>query len=140
MKSKFAPIVRLKKEVLEGAQSELALINREIHAIEQEITDQKASLMMLSTPSMGDFSLFRQHQLFTTRMRAMIEETKQKLIAKFQEQNEAQFHLNEVLQEFEKFKYLEAEEEKAHLEYLKKQEAQFLDEVAIMGYNNKKGR
>lgn len=140
MKSKFTPIVKLKKEALDKQQRVFALINQELHTLQKELNSQKESLLSLAKPRAGDFSLFRQHQLFTTKMRAIIESTKDALARKVQEHNQAQNELNSVLQEFEKFKYLETQEEKALLEKIQKEEAQFLDEVAIMGYNNKKGK
>jgi len=100
MKSKFAPIVRLKKEALEEVERKLALINQEIFSIQEKIASQQNTLLALDKPSAGDFNLFRQHQLFTTQSRHIINQTKDALSRKAQEQNQAQFELNEALKEY----------------------------------------
>lgn len=139
MASQFAPIARLKKEHLERLRRQMAQIQGEIMRIEQEITESKTALLNHAKPTHGEMRLFAQYALMTQSYHTRINQAKTTLHRVMKEHNALQMKVNAALIEFEKFKYLQTQEEHLFRKKLKKQEALFMDEVAVMGYNMQQG-
>ena len=139
MISKFAPITKLKKEKLESLRRSLMQVNHKIHQIEEEISTTKNELLSYDKPSHGPALLFSQYAMMTETFKKRINMAKEKLYYAMQEKNVVQTQVNGALIEFEKFKYLQTQEEEAHRLKMKKEEALLLDEVALMSYNLQQG-
>ncbi len=135
MKSKFAPLVKLKKEQLEEAKRALMRLNAYINEVESELVSLKNELNSLEVPSGGTALLFSQYSMMTQSFHQQIRNKKEELYRCIRDLNVVQDRVNRAYIEYEKYHYLQKEEERALLLRLKKKEALELDEIAVMGYN-----
>ena len=138
MKSKYAPLVRLKKENLEEVRRMLLSSNQKIQKIQELIKQTQQDLYACEKPLAGSLKDYNQYILVTTTYRRERDKSKNDLAIAFHKHNEIQDLLNKALIEFEKFQYLQAQEEKAYMKKIKRDEAQYLDEIAVIGYNRQK--
>jgi hypothetical protein len=138
MTSKFAPLTKLKKEQLEEVRRLLLQSNLYIQNLETELVGFEQDLMNQKAPTSGTIALFSQYTALTQACHDQIIRKKDQIYYAKQERYKIQDQVKVALLEFEKFNYLQIEEEKEHARKIKKEEAIQLDEVAIMGYNAKK--
>jgi len=138
MTSKFASLTKLKKEQLDETRRLLMQANVYIQTLQTELVKLEDDLVQQQTPLSGDISLFQQHRLLTQACHDHIIRKKDEIYYAKQEHQKIQVAVKEALQEYEKFHYLQTQEEEAHRTKVKKAEAAQLDEVAIMGYNLQK--
>ncbi|MDH5463994.1 MAG: flagellar FliJ family protein [Thiovulaceae bacterium] len=138
MKSKYAPLVRLKKENLEEARRMLLASNQHIQTIQELIKQIQHDLYACEKPLTGNLQDYNRYTLMTATYRRERDKSKNDLAIAFHKHNEIQDLLNKALIEFEKFQYLQAQEEKEYMKKIKQQEAQYLDEIAVIGYNRQK--
>ena len=138
MTSKFAPLTKLKKEQLEEVRRLLLQANLYIQNLEKELLAFEQDLINQKPPASGAMVLFSQFTALTQACHDQIIRKKDQIYYAHQERHKVQDQVKAALLEFEKFNYLQIEEEKAYALKIKKQEALMLDEVAIMGYNANK--
>ncbi len=108
-----------------------------IALIKKKIEASYAELRSLEMPQGGDFSLFRQMQLFKHRVQDEIGFNKYNLQMAENALKKAMQQLKTANIEHEKFKYLETNEIEKILKAHKLKEAKDLDEVALMTFNRK---
>lgn len=140
MISKFTPIVKLKKEELDRVQRELSVINFKIQAVQAEHLQIKTAMLGIGKPQSGQAALFRQYAYEHQSMQNLLHQKELQLHQLMSEQNRVQHEVNTAFQEFEKFSYLHAQEEKQRILHIKRLEANQLDEVAQMTFNRKRER
>jgi flagellar biosynthesis chaperone FliJ len=137
MKSRYEPLVKLKKKALDKAEQQLMNANTEVVLSDAVLLNAYAELSSLKSPLNGPFGeLFQakmmlqaqHHEIETCRLRAQQARINQDTA------REA-FRLSRI--EFEKFNYLEVQELEAMMEKVKYEEAKMLDEIGTMMY--KKG-
>ncbi len=112
--------------------------NLTIQNIQEQIKRIQHELYACVKPSGGSLQEYKQYTLMTSVYRRERDKNKDDLAIAFQKHNAIQNQLNLAMIEYEKFQYLQAQEEKAYLKKLKKHEAQYLDEIAVIGYNLQK--
>lgn len=139
MKSKFDSIVKLKKEYLDKAQRRFAKAATALSKVENRLSTMSQEILNLDAPLSGDMTTFRAFAAQKHIMRQSMVQVRHEMQEKLRDKNEAQTKLNEALLEFEKYKYLQTQEQQEQLKLLKKAEATYMDEIAIMGYNKSKG-
>lgn len=137
MTSKFTPLTKLKKEQLEEQRRLLLHANNTIRTLEEELILSENELLSQEMPSQGSISLFTQYTTLTQACHDQIIKRKDAIYYAKQERHKVEASVKKAYIEYEKFNYLQVEEEKAHKAKIKKDEALQLDEVAIMGYNAK---
>lgn len=135
MVSKYAPLVRLKHEDLEEAKRALLQSNLKIQKLQDTIHSTKEAIDGFAKPSGGSLAEYKQYALMADTYRKELQRHKDSLAIAFHRHNAIQDHLNKAMVEFEKFQYLQAQEEQAYRKKLAKKEADYLDEVAVIGYN-----
>lgn len=138
MTSKFAPLTKLKKEQLDEVQRLLLDANNYIRTLENQLEGFEQDLRNQKTPQSGNIALFNQYTHFTQACHDQIIRKKDEMYYAQQERHKIQIAAKEALIEFEKFNYLQTQEEEAYRVKMKQKEASMLDEVAIMGYNLQK--
>jgi len=138
MLSKFAPLTKLKKEQLEEARRLLTEVNLYIQKLQKDLEKLENDLKNQESPLSGDISLFQQYRLLTQACHDQIIRKKDEIYYAKQERHKVQDAVKEALMEYEKFHYLQTQEEETFRAKIKKEEALQLDEVAIMGYNLQK--
>jgi len=108
-----------------------------IDVIKKKIEASYNELRSLDIPQDGDFSIFRQIQLFKHRIQDEIGFNKYNLQMAENALIKAMQQLKTANIEHEKFKYLETNEIEKILKAQKIKEAKALDEVALMMFNKK---
>ncbi len=138
MTSKFAPLTKLKKEQLEEARRMLLEVNLFVQKLQKELLAFEADLSTQKTPQSGSISLFNQYTVLIQACHDQIILKKDEIYYAKQNVGKIKIAVKEALMEYEKFNYLQTQEEQAFQAKIKKQEAMLLDEIAIIGYNAKK--
>lgn len=134
MKSKYAPLVKLKKKELDRAERELIRANNALASASDALERAYEILSQLSLVQSGTASeLFRSHAMIQTQQES-IERCQKALQEAHNNQNLMRELYKAATIEFEKFKYLEVEEAKAIMVKNKKEEAKMLDEIGTMIY------
>jgi flagellar export protein FliJ len=134
MKSKYTPLVKLKKRELDRAEGDLISANNALTRANNALDSAYLLLSSLSLPSSGTVHEFTQSQIMIQAQHYEIEQCAD-MLAKAKEQQDRmqrQFKLSMI--EYEKFKYLEYQETQAHIAKTKKEEAKMLDEIGVITY------
>lgn len=137
MTSKFAPLTKLKKQELEEVRRKLLSQNNEIKKLESELVTAQNTLEEQQIPNGGSIALLSQFKTLVQACHDEVIRKKNVIYYAMEKRKQIEKELNQAHIEYEKFNYLQTEEEKAHMKKLKKLEELQLDEVAIMGYNAK---
>lgn len=132
MKSKYTPLVKLKKKELDRIESTLVRANNAFSTAADAVDDAYNLLSTLTLPVNGTVSELLQSQAMIQAQHAEIQRCLDaKAQAKAQQlQIQRQFKASMI--EYEKFKYLEMQEIQAHTAKTKKEEAKMLDEIGVM--------
>ena len=138
MKTRFTPLVKIKKNAMDKCESELNIANKTLQSAQEALELSYDELRHTSTPQSGTISLMLQARSLQSAQRALIEKNKSWVSFAQEQSNSAKEALKISSIEYEKFKYLELEEIKVHLKKIAKLEAKDMDEVALMGYMRKK--
>ena len=137
-KSKFTPLLKLKKQTISAKEQTLMQCNNDITIKQKEIDQNQEDMLNLSLPTQGNFALYsytqEQKRVITIFAKQLKKEEEWLKAKKINIQNELKY----LEIEYEKFNYLHQNEVDKKIEKLKKEEAKMLDEVAIIGYNRKK--
>lgn len=135
---RFAPIVKIKKQVLDNLENEMAKLNLTIANMKEDIAVLKQELSSTQKPKSGVIS-----ELIV--LQRIISAYKQDIESKTVKLNILDFNKIELMQklklahiELEKIKYLEEQEKIKLIKKIKRQEAADLDEVGLILYNNRK--
>ncbi len=134
MKSKYSPLVKLKKKELDRVERDLIRANNVFSAASTAVDDAYILLSTLSLPDHGSVSMLLQSQAMIQAQHIEIQQCVDRLaLAKAQQlQIGRQFKASMI--EYEKFKYLETQEMQAHMVKTKKEEAKMLDEIGVITY------
>jgi flagellar export protein FliJ len=134
VKSKYTPLVKLKKKELDRVERDLIRANNAFSMASTAVDDAYTLLSTLSLPVNGSVSELLQSQSMIQTQHAEIQQCVESLaLAKAQQlQIGRQFKASMI--EYEKFKYLETQEIQAHKAKTKKEEAKMLDEIGVITY------
>lgn len=134
MKSKYVPLVKLKKKSLDTAERALIAANNALSSASDKLNHAYEELSRMSLPTKGSVGEFTQASAMIHAQHQSIEQCQQALQTAQQRQLQMQDRFKAALIDFEKFKYLEVQEMNAQLKQLKDQEAKMLDEIGTMTY------
>lgn len=134
MKSKYTPLVKLKKRELDHAEQDLIRANNALTMASRAHEDSYTLLQSLCLPSSGTVSEFTQSQTIIQAQHYEIEQCAHNVVKAQQKQTQMQEHFKAAMMEYEKFKYLQLQETQAHTAKIKKEEAKMLDEIGVMTY------
>lgn len=134
MKSKYAPLVKIKKKDLDRAEQNLVAANNNLANASGALDRAYQTLSTLSLPASGSVSELTQSQMMIQAQHHAIEECRQWLVFAEEQQVQMQNAFKSAMIEYEKFKYLELQEAQAHIAKTKKEEAKMLDEIGVMTY------
>lgn len=134
MKSRYEPLVKLKKKALEQAEQRLMNANTEITVSDAALANAYAELSSLLSPQNGSIGEFVQAQMIAQAQHREIEACRVRAQRARINQNTAReaFHYSRI--EFEKFNYLELQEISLMVAKVKHEEAKMLDEIGTMTY------
>ncbi|MDP3588849.1 MAG: flagellar export protein FliJ [Sulfuricurvum sp.] len=134
MKSKYTPLVKLKKRDLDHAERDLVSANSTLTLATLALDNAYILLQSLSLPTSGTVSEFTQSQILIQAQHYEIEQCAYNLAKAQQNLSQMQQRFKAAMIEYEKFKYLELQETQAHSVKIKKEEAKMLDEIGVMTY------
>lgn len=138
MKSRFTPLVKLKKSEVERLEQRFLVQKQTISSLETHIEQLLLEYDNISVPAHGDFSLFRQVQLLKQSTQTSIELVAIELNQAKEELSQIQQNINLAHKELEKFTFLERQEIEEYIKERKKKEQLELDEIAVMRHNTQK--
>jgi len=133
-KTKFDSLVKLKKVKIDEVENEVSKLNQAIFQAQEELNKIKQEFSDFQYPKVGNFSLLQQFKILQTALLNQINQQQTNLNMLENQHNHLIEKLKEVNLEYEKFKYLQGDEIKKHLNKLKEQEAKDMDEIALMLY------
>lgn len=134
MKSRYAPLVKLKKKDLDRAEQDLIAANNALANASGALDRAYQTLSKLSLPTSGSVAELAQSQMMIHAQHNTISECKENRAAAENQQVHMQNRFKAAMIDYEKFKYLELEEAKTHMVKAKKEEAKMLDEIGVMTY------
>jgi len=133
-KTKFMPLVELKKRKVEELELKLSRLRQDIVFQKEKIMELKSRFNALQTPKEGVITYFATRQLFHVAFKQELEMLQMKMQElRFEEANVIQALKNENI-ELEKFKILHQDEVNKRLKAIRKQEDNFMDEIGNIRY------
>jgi len=137
LKTRFSSLVNVKKNAMQKSESALEKANAIFLKANQALEDSIHELQTIAPPSNGQIADFLANRTLLDAQRGLIRHNEEWVAFSKTELQKAQEQLKYATMEYEKFKYLEFEEQKALLKAAKIKEAKELDEIALMTYSNK---
>lgn len=134
MKSRYEPLVKLKKRALEKAEQLLMSANSEVAESDAALINAYNELSLLKSPKNGPIGEFFQAQLIVQAQHREIEECRFRAERARIDQDAAREAFRFARVEFEKFNYLEMQEVESMAAKVKYEEAKMLDEIGTMTY------
>ncbi len=133
-KSRYEPLVKLKKKSLDNAERALVGANNALSSASDKLNRAYEYLSNMSLPTHGTVREFSQATAMIHAQHISIEQCQLALQAAQIKQIQMREHFKAAMIEYEKFKYLEVQEMNAHIKSLKDQETKMLDEIGTMIY------
>ena len=134
MKSKYEPLVKLKKKALDNAERALIGANNALSSASDKLNRAYEELSKMTLPERGTIGTFTQAAAIIHAQHLSIEHCKAALHLAEQKQMLMRERFKAARVDFEKFKYLEVQEMKSHLKKIKVEESKMLDEIGTMIY------
>ena len=140
MKTRYSPLVKLKKSKMDKSETAVQKASADLNSAHSALSLSYSSLDDIQTPQAGSMhDLLASRSLFDSQRNLINNNKKWVRFAKNQV-DAAKEKLKIDMIEYEKFKYLEFQEIKDMKKAKKIAEAKELDEIALMTYDNKKGK
>jgi flagellar export protein FliJ len=133
-KSRYDPLVKLKKKDLDTAERALVGANNILSSATDKLNRAYEELSQMRLPTQGSVGEFTQATSMIHTQHQMIEQAQQALHLAQERQRKIREQFKAAMIDYEKFKYLEVQELDRRLKHLKTQEAKMLDEIGTMTY------
>lgn len=137
-KSRYAPLVKLKKKSLDTAERALIGANNELSSASDKLHHAYQELSLMTVPSQGTVGEFTQATAMIHAQHLSIEQCQNNVQMAQEKQVQMRERFKAARIDFEKFKYLEVQEMNANLKLLKDEEAKMLDEIGTMTYKRER--
>jgi len=132
MKTKFSPILQIKKQESEKLQNEIVKLQNQKRKREKEYEALKNELKNIKPPKKGDIKDLNKTFLQISLQNEAIEQKKQNILFLEEQVKLTELKYKEAMLEYEKVKHLHELEVEKIVEELKKQEAKELDEIGSL--------
>jgi len=137
-KSRYEPLVKLKKKSLDSAERALIAANNELASATETLSRAYETLSSMILPSRGSVGEFTQATAMINAQHLSIDQARHSLRAAEQKQVAMRENFQKAMIDFEKFKYLEVQEMNAKIKALKKEDEKMLDEIGTMTYKRER--
>ncbi len=124
---------------MDRCERELQKANRAVHNAQIALDDACRELDDAKTPESGSMTQFKNSRMLITVQREIIKEKQEWLAFALKQVESANEALKKVMIDYEKFKYLEAEQIKKVLQDERRKEQRELDEIAVLTFGRAKG-
>ncbi len=138
MKTKFSPILKIKKLQTEKLQNEIVKLQNQKKSVQNELKNLKNELKDIVPPKQGNFIQLNMTFLKSNFQQENIELKKQNILFLEEQVKLTELKYKEAMLEYEKIKHLHDLEIEKMLEKLKKDEAKNLDEIGTLLFSRKK--
>ena len=137
MKTRYTPLLNLKKNELDRCERELQKANQVVLSATSSLDEAYLLLETLQLPQKGTIKEMLSANSFISRQREIVEDKKNWVLFAEHQTESAVSKLKLSNIEYEKFKYLDFEEIKKLVKLRALKESKDLDEIALMTYNKK---
>lgn len=134
MKTRYSPLVKLKKSTMDKSERVVHQKNLELNNAFKALEDSYEYLDTISQPSSGNMHDLLASRSLLSSQRGLIENNKNWIQFAQEQLNLAQEQFKKDMIEYEKYKYLDAQEIKKRKKEIKIKESKDLDEVALMTF------
>ena len=138
MKSRFTPLVKLKKNTMQKSEQFLQKANGNLNSATIALDLSYKSLKDVEPPKSGKMGDMLASRVLLDSQRELINHNKEWVRFASNQVEQAKKQLKADMLEHEKFQYLELQEIKQEIKKRQRAEAKSLDEIALMTYNGKK--
>jgi len=132
MKTKFDSVVKVKKQKVDTIERNLQKINSSIQNLKNKTEELTKTLLSFSLPKEGNFALLNQIKHQQHILRDEIQKLKNQIVILENRKKELLEELKKANIDYEKMKYLQAEEIKKMIKEKRLKEARDMDEIAIL--------
>ena len=137
MKTRFSPLVKLKKSTMRKSEQFVQQANANLNNASTALKLSYSSLEDVNPPSSGTMNEMLASRTLLESQRGIIQHNKEWVNFASNQVNQAKKQLKFDMIEYEKFNYLELQEIEKEMKKRKIKEVKDLDEIALMTY---KGR
>jgi len=137
MKTRFTPLVKLKKTAMDKSEGLVQRANVDLNSARAALDKSYQTLNDIISPLQGNMKDFLASRELINSARNFVKHNQEWVVYAQNQVNQAKEKLKLDIIEHEKFKYLELQEIEKELKRLKIQEMKDLDEVALMTHNKK---
>jgi flagellar biosynthesis chaperone FliJ len=137
MKTRYTPLLKIKKSDLDKCERELQVANQSLNDAKNSLEDAYKMLRQLETPTHGKIQEMLQARNFITVQREVVEDKRNWVEFATHQLQSAVIKLKASNLEYEKFKYLDFEEIKKEMKIRAQKESKELDEIALMTYKKR---
>ncbi len=138
MKTRFTPLVKLKKSTMQKSERVVQKANADLNSASMALQLSYNSLEDVEAPKTGTMNEMLASRTLLDSQRGLIEHNKEWVGFAKNQVNLAKNQLKLDMIDFEKFKYLELQEIKKETKKKKLQEVKDLDEIASITYQRKR--
>lgn len=139
MKTRFTSLIKVKKEMMDRCERDLQKANESVHRAQVALDEAYAELEKAKIPASGSMTEFKNSRMLLSAQRDIIHEKQERLALALQQVERAKQALKSAMIDYEKFKYLEAEQIKKILLEARRKEQRELDEIAVLTFERPKG-
>jgi flagellar export protein FliJ len=137
MKSRFSPLVKVKKNSMQKSERFLQKATVNLNSASSALELSYNTLKEITPPSRGNMSQMLASRTLLSSQRELIKHNQEWVVFAKNQLEQARVQLKADMIELEKFQYLELQEIKQELKKKAVLEAKNLDEVALMAYTGK---
>lgn len=137
MKSRFSPLVKVKKNSMQKSERFLQKATVNLNSASSALELSYNTLKEIAPPSRGSMSQMLASRTLLSSQRELIKHNQEWVTFAKNQVEQARVQLKADMIELEKFQYLELQEIKQELKKKAVLEAKNLDEVALMAYTGK---
>lgn len=138
MNSKYSAVVKVKKQELDKAETNLLKAKQRKQVNEEALMRANAEYLSLKMPTQGSTALLKQGLEMKSIAKTVKEVAKEKVNLSAQEITHYQHLYKNAHLAYEKIKYLESQDLKEWQKKLKKAEQKALDDIAVSKYFREK--
>lgn len=137
MKTRFTPLVKLKKTAMDKSEGVLQKANADLNSAKAALEKSYETLDEITSPQKGNMKDFLASRELLNSARGFVKHNQEWILYAQNQVTQAKEKLKLDIIEHEKFKYLELQEIEKELKRVKIQEMKDLDEVALMTHSKK---
>lgn len=139
MKTRFTSLVKIKKDAMEKCERDFQRREQELYLANTALLEASDALNATTMPASGVITQLLQSRALLDAQRTVVTQQQHKVARARAALESARSALKLAMVEYEKFKFLEAEQIKELLQKQKRAAQRELDEIAVQNFGIRKG-